>query len=154
MENGQQLATRFREVNLNGKWIANTNLKEVISPLTWTQATHKVGDLNTIARLTFHLDYYIAGVLQVFKGGDLEIRDKYSFDCPPIESATDWEELKTQFFTHAAEFATCIEEMSERQLESEFVKAKYGTYRRNIEGMIEHCYYHFGQIVLLSKLLS
>jgi len=34
----------------------------------------------SIAALTFHINYYVAGVLNVFQGGKLEIRDKYSFD--------------------------------------------------------------------------
>jgi len=44
--------------------------------------------------------------------------------------------------------------MSDQKLEEIFVDKKYGSYRRNIEGMIEHGYYHLGQISLLVKLLS
>ena len=35
-----------------------------------------------------------------------------------------------------------------------FVDEKYGTYLRNIDGMIEHAYYHLGQVVLIKKLLE
>ena len=154
MESGTQLAKRFKEVILDGKWIANTNWKEVIDSITWQQATQKIGDLNTIALLTFHVNYYIAGVLNVFKGGDLEIRDKFSFEAPPIHSAADWEALKNELYLNADQFTTYVEKMSEAQLEAGFVKEEYGNYRRNIEGMIEHCYYHFGQVVLLRKLVN
>ncbi len=58
--------------------------------MTWVQATQKIGTLNTIAALTFHVNYYLAGILKVFRGGELEIRDKYSFDIPPIDSEADW----------------------------------------------------------------
>ena len=44
--------------------------------------------------------------------------------------------------------------MSEEKLDEAFVDEKYGTYHRNIDGMIEHCYYHLGQIVLIKKMLS
>lgn len=154
MESGLQLATRFNEVILDGKWIANTNWKTVIDSVNWQQATQKVGDLNTIALLTFHINYYIAGVLHVFKGGDLVIRDKFSFEAPSISSKADWEALKNDLYSNATQFATFVETMSETQLEAGFVKEEYGTYRRNIEGMIEHCYYHFGQVVILKKLVN
>ena len=83
------LANRLREVLLNGKWIANTNFKEQILNVSWEQAIQKVDNLNTIALLTFHINYYLQGLLNVFKGGNLEIRDKYSFDLPEIKSETD-----------------------------------------------------------------
>ncbi len=62
-----QLTKRFREVLLEGLWIANTNFKDQLSDVSWKQAVTKVGSLNTIAMLTFHIDYYIAGLIQVLK---------------------------------------------------------------------------------------
>lgn len=153
METTHQLANRFREVLLDGKWIANTNLRDQLADLSWTEATKKIGTLNTIAALSFHLNYYIAGVLQVLEGGSLDIRDKYSFDLPPIESAEDWDKLLSTLWTNTENFAAQVEMMTEEQLEAAFVDPKYGTYRRNIEGMIEHCYYHLGQIALLKKMI-
>lgn len=153
MENANQLARRFREVILDGKWIANTNFKQHLSNTTWKEATKKVGTLNTIAALTFHINYYIDGVLNVFKGGDLEIRDKFSFDAPPIESKVDWDNLCQSLFDNAQVFSDYVEKLSPTELEEAFVDIKYGSYRRNIEGMIEHSYYHLGQISLLKKMI-
>ena len=75
MKRTEQIANRFREVILNGVWIANTNYKDQLANITWHQATTKTGSLNTIAALAFHIHYYIAGILNVFEGGALEIRD-------------------------------------------------------------------------------
>ena len=147
------LANRLREVLLHGKWIANTNFKEQIQDITWKQATQKVGNLNTIALLTFHINYYLQGLLNVFNGGALEIRDKYSFDLPPIESHEAWEKLLNTLWLNTERFAAQLELMSDAQLAAAFVDPKYGDYRRNIEGMIEHCYYHLGQIVLIKKMI-
>ena len=149
-----QLAKRFREVVLDGLWIANTNFKHQLSDVTWEQATTKIGSLNTIAMLTFHIDYYIAGLVHVFEGGDLEIRDKYSFDLPPVESQQQWEDLLNKLWNDAERFATLLEQMPDSKMNEGFVDEKYGTYLRNIDGMIEHCYYHLGQITLIKKLLS
>lgn len=149
-----QLAGRFREVLLDGLWIANTNFKDQLSEVNWEMATKKVGSMNTIAMLTFHIDYYIAGLINVFEGGPLEIKDKYSFDLPPLESPEQWERLKHKLWKDAERFADLLEQMPDSKMNEGFVDEKYGTYLRNIDGMIEHCYYHLGQITLIRKLLS
>lgn len=154
MNRNSALANRLREVLLNGHWIANTNYKEQITSVNWQQATHKVNDLNTIAALTYHVNYYLAGLLSAFETGKLEIRDKYSFDLPPIESEEAWQKLVTDFLDNSEKFASTIEQMNDHTFDQPFIDEKYGTYLRNIEGVIEHCYYHLGQIVLIKKLLS
>lgn len=154
MSSVSQLAKRFREVLLDGIWIANTNFKDQLSDVTWQQAVTKIDSLNTIAMLTFHIDYYITGIVNVFEGGDLEIKDKFSFDIPSIESQQQWEDLLSKLWTDSERFAALLEQMPDSQLDEVFVDEKYGTYRRNIDGMIEHCYYHLGQITLIKKLLK
>lgn len=104
--------------------------------------------------LTFHIDYYIAGIINVLEGGDLEIRDQFSFDLPPLESQKQWEDLLNKLWADSEKFASLLEQMPDSQLDEVFVDEKYGTYRRNIDGMIEHSYYHLGQITLLKKLLK
>jgi hypothetical protein len=153
VERSKNLADRLREVLLNGHWIANTNFKEQIEAVSWEQATLKVGNLNTIAALTYHVNYYLAGILNVLNGGDLEIRDKFSYDMPPVRSELDWEDLINGFMKNAEEFARRIEHMSDAKLEKPFVDVRYGTYLRNIEGVIEHSYYHLGQISLIRKMI-
>jgi hypothetical protein len=154
MSSTSQLAKRFREVMLNGLWIANTNFKDQLKDVSWEQATTKISSLNTIAMLTFHIDYYIAGLVNVFEGGDLEIRDKYSFDLPSIESQQEWEELLNKLWSDAEKFANLLEQIPDSKMNEGFVDEKYGTYLRNIDGMIEHAYYHLGQITLIKKLLN
>ena len=153
MSTTSQLAKRFREVLLDGKWIANTNFKEQLSDVTWEQATTKIDSLNTIVMLTFHIHYYIAGLVNVFEGGDLEIKDKFSFDLPPIESQEQWESLLNKLWQDSEKFATLLEQMPDSKLDEVFVDEKYGTYLRNIDGMIEHSYYHLGQITLIKKMI-
>lgn len=153
MNRTKQIADRFREVILNGTWIANTNFKDQLSSLTWQQATTKIGSLNTIAALTFHINYYVAGVLKVLEGGPLDIRDRYSFDLSPIESAEDWDSLKQTLWDNAEKFADQVEAMTDKKLDEVFIDKKYGTFLRNIEGMIEHSYYHLGQVSLIRKMI-
>ena len=70
------LANRLREVLLNGHWIANTNCKEQIQSIYWQQAIQKVDSLNIIAALTYHINYYLEGLLNAFETGKAEISDK------------------------------------------------------------------------------
>jgi hypothetical protein len=154
MRRNLAIANRLREVLLNGKWIANTNFKEQILSISWQQAVQKIGNLNTIALLTFHINYYLGGILNVFNGGGLEIRDKYSFDLPEIKSEKDWNKLVGEFLSNAEMFANKIEQMEESMLDQPFVDEKYGSYLRNIEGVIEHSYYHLGQVSLIRKMIE
>ncbi len=154
MTRSEALAKRLREVFLNGRWIANTNFKEQLLSISWLQAIQKTGSLNTVAALTFHINYYLHGMLKVFNGGPLEIRDAYSFDLPPIKSEKEWEQLVTTFLLNAENFALKVEQMADEKLDELFADEKYGTCLRNIEGVIEHSYYHLGQISLLKKLIT
>lgn len=153
MSKGEELANRLREVVLNGTWIANTNIKDQLENLDWKNANKKVGALNTIALLTQHMHYYVAGIKKFFTDGKLEIRDKYSFNFPPLESQSEWENIQTQFWGDTESLAKLIEKLSDEQLGDNFIDEKYGSYLRNIDGMIEHCYYHLGQIVLIKKMI-
>ncbi len=100
MSQAQFLADRLKEACLDGKFIANTNIKSQIQNITWLQANQKIESLNTVALLTYHLNYYLRGILDFIK-----------------------------------------------------TNKSYGTYKRNIMAVIEHSYYHFGQISLIRKLI-
>ena len=148
-----EIANRFREVFLDGTWIANTNYKKILTDVSWLSATKKIANLNTIALLTFHINYYVAGVLNVFETGKLDIKDKFSFNAPKITSEKEWNTLKNVFFSNVKKLANHIEKLPDESLNAIFIDEKYGSYLRNIEGMIEHSYYHLGQISLIKKMV-
>lgn len=154
MARSELIATRLQEVLLDGRWIANTNYREQLQGTPWEQAVLQTGNLNTIAALAYHINYYLAGLLQVLDGGELEISDEYSFDLPPIKSQADWEHLVQTFLENAQRFVQQIAQLPDKQLDQPFVREQYGTWLRNIEGVIEHSYYHLGQIVLINKMTT
>ena len=153
MKRNLTIASRLREVFLEGHWIANTNYKEQLLSLTWQQAIQKVGNLNTVAALTYHVNYYLAGLLDAFENGKLTISDKNSFNLPEISSAEDWNRLVTYFLNNAEKFSNQVEQMDDSIFDQAFFDEKYGSYLRNIEGVIEHSYYHLGQISLIKKMI-
>lgn len=146
------LAARLREVLLDGQWIANTNYKAELKGLTWVQAKQKVNSLNSIAALIYHIKYYLEGLNHALESGRLDISDKYSFDLPDINSENEWQQMVEDFLRNAEEFVLKVEAMQDELLDKVFIEEKYGTYLRNIEGVIEHSYYHLGQVVLLKKI--
>lgn len=120
-------AGRFRDEFLNGSLIANTNYKDQILDTTWQQAIQKVDSLNTIAALTYYIDYYLEGQLNAMENGILKINDKYSFDLPPINSESDWKELAVTFLNKSEKFASKVEKCT-TLFAQPFVEEKYGRY--------------------------
>ena len=148
-----QLTNRLNEVLLDGKWIAFTNYKLLLSDITWKEAITKIGTLNTIAALTYHINYYNKGIADYLETGTLNISDKYSFDHPTISCSDDWQSLVNDFLTTAERLSGNIKKLDKDKLLTTFVDEKYGNHHRNMEGMIEHGYYHMGQVVIIKKLI-
>ena len=154
MSLSHNLANHFREVHFAGNNWTVTNLKDLLADVTWEQATTKVESLNTIAVLVFHMNYYVDAVIKVLEGGPLDAHDKYSFDLPPIENKEDWDRLVNKAISDAEKMASLVEQLPEEKLPEMFVDEKYGTYYRNLHGIIEHTYYHLGQVSLIKKLVQ
>src|SRR5690349_2857547 len=131
-----QVAKHFREVFFGGNW-TSVNLKDTLKEISWQQASAQVYSLNTIAKLTFHINYYVSAVLKVLQGGPLDAHDKYSFDLPSIQSEEDWQKLINKNFSEAEQLAALIEQLPENKFEENFAEEKYGTYYRNLHGLIE-----------------
>lgn len=153
MNQAHQLAQRLEEVFLSGKWIANTNYSEILSDLDFEQANQRIGTLNSIGLLTQHINYYVEGMLPVFEGGELSIHDKHSFDFEPFKNEEEWNGAKNRIKLNSIVFINQIKLLDETKLRSVFVKEEYGTFARNIEVMIEHAYYHLGQISFIKKMI-
>ena len=148
----QQTAKHFRDVHFGGNW-TSVNLKETLADVNWQQAVTKIDNFNTIAALAYHINYYVSAVLKVLQGQALAASDKFSFDLPSIQSEADWENLLQKTWTDAESFASLVEQLPVDRFNEIFVDDKYGTYFRNMHGIIEHIHYHLGQIVIIKKIL-
>jgi hypothetical protein len=152
MDMTTQMAKHLRDVHFGGNWTVS-NLRDNLQGITWQQATTKIYTLNTIATLVYHMNYFVSAALGVLRGEPLTAKDEYSFSHPPIESQEDWQQLVDKALADAESFATLIEKLPENMLWEDFTDKKYGTYYRNIHGIIEHTHYHLGQIALIKKIL-
>ncbi len=148
-----QIAQHLREVHFGGNW-TSSNLRDNLADVSWQQATTRVGSLNTIAALVYHMNYFVDAVLKVMQGKPLDAHDKYSFDHPPIQSQEDWDKLLAKTWGDAENLAMLIEQMPESRLWEDFADTKYGNYYRNLQGIIEHCHYHLGQVVVVKKMIA
>lgn len=146
------IAKHLKDVHFGGNWTCS-NLKDNLTGVTWLQATTQIYSLNTIAALVYHINYYIGGVIKVLQGGSLELKDIYSYACPPIQNEEEWQLLLDKTFADANTFTALIEQLPDSQLSTIFVDEKYGTYYRNLQGIIEHTHYHLGQIAIIKKII-
>ncbi|MBS0028063.1 DUF1572 domain-containing protein [Chitinophaga sp. 22321] len=152
MNSTQLLSKHFRDVHFGGNW-TSVNLKDTLAGVNRQQATTKVHDLNTIAVLVFHINYYVAAILKVFQGHALDAHDKFSFDLPAIATEEEWQALVDKTLTEATQLAVAIENLAEEKLVQDFADPKYGSYYRNILGVTEHTHYHLGQIAIIKKMV-
>jgi hypothetical protein len=149
----KQIAKHLRDLHYGGNWTCS-NLKDILSGITWQQATKKVHNFNTIATLVYHVGYFVSAQIDVLEGRPMTAKDELSFNHPPIQSQADWEKLVNATFKDAEKAADLIEQLPDSILSEIFVDAKYGNYFRNLHGMIEHTHYHMGQIALIKKLVA
>ncbi|OUS03156.1 hypothetical protein A9Q86_01685 [Flavobacteriales bacterium 33_180_T64] len=148
----KQLATHLRAVHFGGNW-TSVNIKDVLADITIEEANTQIKGLNSILALSYHMSYYVTGVLEVFHNRPLKIKDKLSYDHPEISTETQWKMMCDMILTNAETLAQHIETLADTQIWEDFVDSKYGNYFSNINGIIEHTHYHLGQIVLLKKMI-
>ena len=148
-----QMAKQFRDMYF-GPSMVGTSLNDALKDVDWQLAVQKYGDLNSLAMLVFHINYYVSAVLKVLKGGPLDAHDKYSYDLAPINSASDWQELLSKTTRDAEEFIEIVDKMSDEELTKPMDTGKYGNWFKNLLIIQEHSHYHLGQIVLIKKLLE
>lgn len=152
MDLAKQSAKHFRDLHSGGNWTCSS-LKEVLEDISFKEATTQIYSLNTIAILSYHINYYVERVLKVLEGGELNAKDDLSFRPPPILSEEDWKKMKEKILRDGEDFAALLEKMDDATFGDYFIEEKYGNYFRNIHGIIEHSHYHLGQISLIKKIL-
>lgn len=153
MSLAKQLAKNLRDAHFGGNW-TTVDLKTVLSDVSWEAAQKSVHSIHSIASLTVHMTYYVGVIIAVLEEGKLTGKDELSWILPLIENKEDWERLQEEAWKFAEKAANLIEQLDDYQLLDDFVDPKYGTNYRNIAGIVEHLYYHLGQIVLIKKLLA
>lgn len=153
MQHPSIIAEHIKQIYTGGNW-TSVNLQETLKGINWEMATQKVDSFHSIAELVYHMNYFVNVVLRVLQGMPLEGNDAVSFDCPPVTSQQDWEAFQKKVFTEVKTFAHLVAALPEQRLWEDIGDKKYGSYYRNLHGIVEHCHYHLGQIVLIKKIIQ
>jgi hypothetical protein len=153
MNTSTNIAKHFKEVYFGGNWTVS-NLKDNLKDVSWQEAIKKVGDLNTIATLVFHIHYFVKVAAKVLEGAALEGKDELSFAHPPINSQKDWDTFLESVYKEGEHFVALIQKFPDQRLFDDFTDPKYGIYYRQLHGIIEHTHYHLGQIAIIKKMVK
>lgn len=153
MNTPNQIATHLRDVFFGKNWTCST-IKEHLENVTLEQATTQINGLNTIFTLLHHITYYIPVQINVLEGKPLVACDAESFILPEVKTETEWQNYKNNIFIDVEKLAILIETMPEEKMMQNFEQEKYGSFYRNLAGMIEHTHYHLGQIVTIKKIID
>ena len=154
MTNSQKthLAQHLHQVHFGGNWTAS-NVENTLRDLDCTESQLELPPLNSIAKLTYHMWYFVHAILEVFRGNKLDAHDKFSFDVPEFKSDKEWRGFVKNYLDEVSELVDLIGSMPEDLVFQDFELEKYGSYYRNLHGLIEHTHYHLGQISLIKKLI-
>lgn len=153
MKIAQKLAQHLRQVYFGGNW-TSVHYKQVMQDIAWQDAYEQRGNTNSIALLVYHTTYYLIEVAKVLEGEPLLAKDTLSFQMPETRSVEAWQQMCANALHHAEKLASLIEQLDEATVFQYFTDEKYGDYYGNLQGIVEHCHYHLGQIVLLKSMIS
>jgi len=152
MENtaAARLAGHLRQGHSGGNWCC-VSVAEVLEGMDRQDAVECRGPGHSSATLLYHITYYVRAVSGVLAGSPLTSKDALSFDAPTISSEEDWNAFKASAFADAEILAAQIAALPDAKLDDVFTNPKYGTYYRNLQGVIGHIHYQLGQMALLKK---
>lgn len=147
----KQLADDLRAIYFGGNW-TGVSLQQHLQDVPMQLATKQLPDCNSIATLAYHLHYYVRQVSPVLQGEALRGSDADSFITPDFTVGNAWSSFLEAMWVEAQQFAQQIEQLDDNLLGTDMDDPKYGSYYRNLQGIIAHAHYHLGQIVLIKKL--
>ncbi len=145
----ENIATCFEGNN----W-TNVNVSDTLKDVSWQQAQQKtIASSNTIAALVNHLLYWNYIIMQRLKGENPPIPESNGFDVKELNSEEDWNKLKEETHQSFIQLAAAVKNFDAEKLDETYAEGK-SSYANNIYGIVEHAYYHLGQIVIIKKLVK
>lgn len=147
------IAGQLAEVYNGNNW-TDVSIADTIKDITWQEAQQKTdASSNTIASLLHHLYYWNGILMQRIKGDDPSIPEVNGYDVEELKNENDWDELKNKTHASFMQLADAIKKFSEEKLEETYAEGK-SSYHKNFQGIVEHAYYHLGQVVILKKIIK
>lgn len=135
-----------------GNWV-DVSFQEVLKNISYEAAVERrISSRHTIYEIVHHVIQWRLFLLTRLKRKK-DPKYPISNDTDWLErqhlNASDWENLKIQFKVFQQELVVYLGQFDDQLLEEKVPERQYD-YRYLINGIIQHDYYHLGQIVILS----
>ncbi len=148
----EAMALHVTEAYFGNSW-SDVCVKDVVGDIQYKEGISiTTASPNTIAALLYHIMFYNKAIIQRIRGEEPLISESNGFDLPPLKSESDWEQLVSDAMDAAMQLADAIRNFPQEKLFDEKPAGK-GTFYKKFHGVIEHNYYHLGQIMILKKLI-
>ena len=146
----QHLGHHFRQAYFGGSF-SERHLAGELREMPLAQAGRRVNDGNSVLAIVFHLHFYVRGVASVLAGGPLDTRDHASWETPVVDTEAAWRQFVEEVLAEGEVLAKALEGLDEEAIWQPFYRPTNRPTLTNALGVLEHVYYHLGQIVLLGK---
>lgn len=148
----RNMATHIIEAYEGNSW-SDVCVKEIVQDINFAEAVAITkASPNSIASLLYHMMFYNNAICQRLRGEEPQVGSANGFDHPPLENENDWQKLVVDAMESARNLSKAMEHFPEEDLFRENPVGK-GTFYKKFHGVIEHNYYHLGQIMMLKKLI-
>lgn len=139
----------------NGQPWSCINLLDIIKDLTAEQAAqHPIQNANSIWQLVHHCVGWKENVLRKLNGEIFTSPEDNYLSKPSDTSALAWQTLLKHLEKTEADWQAFLTRLDEAALNAPYAPSKGEfTVYEVIQGLLHHDNYHYGQIVMLKKLL-
>jgi uncharacterized damage-inducible protein DinB len=136
----------------HGKNWTDVSLTDAVSDIKYKEAfAHTKASPNSIASIVQHLAFWNRVMMARLKGVRTEIPKDNGFGISGLETQEKWQEILKDNSQSAEDLANAIKSFDERKLQDPILTG-YPSVYKSLHGLIEHGYYHLGQIVSIKKL--
>lgn len=148
----QQLSKQLLHIFEGENW-PDMTIKQAIEKISFVQANKvTIASPNSIAALVHHIGYWNDIVRQRSEGKYPEVPPENGMVIAPLKNDADWQKLIEQTRQSFIRLAEAIKNFPPEKM-AEPSKHGGSTIEANFHGIIQHDYYHLGQIVILSHLV-
>lgn len=117
-------------------------------------AAHPIPGANSIWQLVYHCLGWRMNVLQKIQGAEFKSPEDNYLSEPQDFSASAWQQLMKDYAQNEKDWQLYLSNINDDILDSGYLpsKTKFTCYEV-IHGLLHHDNYHFGQILMLKKIL-
>lgn len=129
-------------------------LSETLHQLSFEQAqTQTSVSKNTASALAHHIAFWNEIIIMRLSGSYPKIPEANGFDVSLLRSDEDWQQLLSRLKKSFVDLADKIRSIPEAEYDQKIGGGK-STIGKNIFGIIEHDYYHAGQVAMIAKAVA